>query len=124
MSYLQEDEIHTRSHVNEHRKVTNISFPRNIPPAIGNMASLQAAMVLYNIFTFEILLGSEVDNEDMIAVNNLRMLGGAPDTTKKSLTGAFALKFDIHKELIQKVCKNELSNEDYPWYTLCWISNS
>ncbi|CAL0312938.1 unnamed protein product [Lupinus luteus] len=83
---------------------------------------------------------ARLTNEDMVVVNNLRMLGGATDTTKKSSTGAFTLKFDMHKkkhaarkdrsgeqetwqlsrfypiieELIEKVSKNELSNEDYP----------
>lgn len=32
----------------------------------------------------------------MNVVNNLRMLGGQPDTKKRS-TGAFGLKFEIHK---------------------------
>lgn len=39
---------------------------------------------------------AKLTNEDTIAVNNLRMLGGEPDA-KKTLTGAFALKFDMHK---------------------------
>jgi syntaxin-binding protein 1 len=32
----------------------------------------------------------------MNAVNNMRLLAGASDTKKRS-TGAFSLKFDIHK---------------------------
>ncbi|KAJ1416045.1 Sec1-like protein [Sesbania bispinosa] len=82
---------------------------------------------------------AKLTDEDMNAVNNLRMLGVQPDT-KKSLTTAFGLKFDIHKkkraarkerpgeeekwqlsrfypiieELIEKLTKNELSKEDYP----------
>lgn len=32
----------------------------------------------------------------MNAVNNMRLLGGSPES-KKSSTGAFSLKFDIHK---------------------------
>ncbi|KAF5729904.1 Sec1/munc18-like (SM) proteins superfamily isoform 2 [Tripterygium wilfordii] len=77
--------------------------------------------------------------DDMNAVNNMRLLGPAPDT-KKSSTGAFSLKFDIHKkkratrkertgeeetwqlsrfypiieDLIEKLSKRELSKEDYP----------
>ena len=34
--------------------------------------------------------------DDMNAVNNMRLLAGASET-KKSSTGAFSLKFDIHK---------------------------
>ncbi|KAG6688859.1 hypothetical protein I3842_11G145700 [Carya illinoinensis] len=77
--------------------------------------------------------------EDMNAVYNLRLLGGSSDT-KKSSTGAFSLKFDIHKkkraarkertgeeekwqlsrfypmieELIEKLSKGELPKDDYP----------
>ncbi|XP_040987049.1 SNARE-interacting protein KEULE-like [Juglans microcarpa x Juglans regia] len=77
--------------------------------------------------------------EDMNAVYNLRLLGGLSDT-KKSSTGAFSLKFDIHKkkraarkertgeeetwqlsrfypmieELIEKLSKGELPKDDYP----------
>ncbi|KAF5460790.1 hypothetical protein F2P56_020632 [Juglans regia] len=77
--------------------------------------------------------------EDMNAVHTLRILGGSSDT-KKSTTGAFSLKFDIHKkkraarkertgeeetwqlsrfypmieELIEKLSKGELSKDDYP----------
>ncbi|XP_027359933.1 SNARE-interacting protein KEULE-like isoform X3 [Abrus precatorius] len=82
---------------------------------------------------------ARLTEEDMNVVHNLRMLGGQPET-KKSLTTAFSLKFDIHKkkraarkerpgeeekwqlarffpiieELIEKLTKNELSKEDYP----------
>ncbi|XP_015963760.1 SNARE-interacting protein KEULE [Arachis duranensis] len=81
---------------------------------------------------------ARLTNEDMIAINNLRMLVGQPEA-KKTSTGAFALKFDIKKkraarkdrsgeeetwqlsrfypileELIEKINKNELSKEDYP----------
>ncbi|MED6106852.1 hypothetical protein PIB30_008551 [Stylosanthes scabra] len=81
---------------------------------------------------------ARLTDEDITAVNNLRMLGGQPDT-KKSLTAAFGLKFDIQKkraarkdrtgeeetwqlsrfypiieELIEKLMKNDLSKEDYP----------
>ncbi|XP_028762579.1 SNARE-interacting protein KEULE [Neltuma alba] len=77
--------------------------------------------------------------EDMRAVHNMRMLGAQPDT-KKSVTGAFALKFDLHKkkraarkdrsgeeetwqlsrfypiieEIIEKLSKNDLAKEEYP----------
>ncbi|KAH1248990.1 SNARE-interacting protein KEULE [Glycine max] len=82
---------------------------------------------------------AKLTDEDTIAINNLRMLGGEPDT-KKTSTSSFALKFDMHKkkraarkdrsgeeetwqlsrfypiieELIEKVSKNELSKLDYP----------
>ncbi|WJX60408.1 hypothetical protein P8452_45619 [Trifolium repens] len=82
---------------------------------------------------------ARLTDEDMIVVNNLRMLGGQPDTKKRS-TGAFGLKFDINKkkraarkerpgeeekwqlsrfypiieELIEKLTRNHLSKEDYP----------
>ncbi|KAF3960647.1 hypothetical protein ACB098_10G052500 [Castanea mollissima] len=77
--------------------------------------------------------------EDMNAVHNLRLIGGSSDT-KKSSTGTFSLKFDMHKkkrgarkdrtgeeetwqlsrfypmieELIEKLHKGELSKDDYP----------
>ncbi|KAG4933115.1 hypothetical protein AAZX31_17G131200 [Glycine max] len=82
---------------------------------------------------------AKLTDEDAIAINNLRMLGGEPDT-KTTSTSSFALKFDMHKkkraarkdrsgeedtwqlsrfypiieELIEKVSKNELSKLDYP----------
>lgn len=39
---------------------------------------------------------AKLTDEDAIAINNLRMLGGEPDT-KKTSTSSFALKFDMHK---------------------------
>lgn len=39
---------------------------------------------------------AKLTDDDAIAVNNLRMLGGEPDS-KKTSTSAFALKFDMHK---------------------------
>ncbi|KAI7994044.1 SNARE-interacting protein KEULE [Camellia lanceoleosa] len=77
--------------------------------------------------------------EDMNAVNNMRLLEGSSDT-KKSSTGAFSLKFDVHKnkhaarkdrtgeqvmwqlsrfypmveELIEKLSIGELPKDDYP----------
>ncbi|XP_021287671.1 SNARE-interacting protein KEULE-like [Herrania umbratica] len=78
--------------------------------------------------------------EDMNAVNNMRLLGGSPDT-KKSFTGIFSLKFDFHKrrhvartecidveetwqlsrfypifqELIENLNNGELSDKEYPF---------
>ncbi|XWS38495.1 hypothetical protein CRYUN_Cryun19dG0136100 [Craigia yunnanensis] len=77
--------------------------------------------------------------DDMNAVNNMRLLA-PPSDGKKSLAGAFSLKFDIHKkkraarkdrsgeqetwqlsrfypiieELVEKLSKGELSKDDYP----------
>ncbi|KAK2651964.1 hypothetical protein Ddye_011820 [Dipteronia dyeriana] len=77
--------------------------------------------------------------DDMIAVNNMRFLGGSIECKKNSI-GAFPLKFDIHKkkraarkdrtgeqetwqlsrfypmieELVEKLSKKELSKNDYP----------
>ncbi|KAL3743190.1 hypothetical protein ACJRO7_018485 [Eucalyptus globulus] len=77
--------------------------------------------------------------DDMNAVNNMRLLGGATETKKSSMS-SFTLKFDMHKkkrgarkertseeetwqlsrfypmieELIEKLCKGELPKEDYP----------
>ncbi|KAE9606907.1 putative sec1-like protein [Lupinus albus] len=85
-----------------------------------------------------LMKAAQLTDEDALVVNNLRMLGGQPNTKKRS-TGAFGVKFDIHKkkraarldrsdeetwqlfrfypiveELIEKLAKNELSKEDYP----------
>ncbi|KAK8486318.1 hypothetical protein V6N13_139806 [Hibiscus sabdariffa] len=77
--------------------------------------------------------------EDMNVVNNMRLLGPLAES-KKSSTGAFSLKFDIHKkkraarkdrhgeqvtwqlsrfypiieELVEKLSLGELSKDDYP----------
>ncbi|KAF5954417.1 hypothetical protein HYC85_007273 [Camellia sinensis] len=82
---------------------------------------------------------ARLPSEDMNAVNNMRLLEGSSDT-KKSSTGAFSLKFDVHKnkhaarkdrtgeqvmwqlsrfypmveELIEKLSKGELPKDDYP----------
>ncbi|WJX88940.1 hypothetical protein P8452_70976 [Trifolium repens] len=81
---------------------------------------------------------AKLTDDDAVAINNLRVLGGEPDA-KKTSTSGFVLKFDMHKkkravrknraeeetwqlsrfypiieELIEKVSKNELSKEDYP----------
>lgn len=39
---------------------------------------------------------AKLTNDDAIAINNLRVLGGEPDA-KKTSTSGFALKFDMHK---------------------------
>ncbi|KAB1217102.1 SNARE-interacting protein KEULE [Morella rubra] len=77
--------------------------------------------------------------EDMNGVHNMRLLGGSSDA-KKSSTGAFSLKFDMHKkkraarkvrtgeeetwqlsrfypmieELVEKLSKGELPKDEYP----------
>ncbi|XP_019057659.1 PREDICTED: SNARE-interacting protein KEULE-like isoform X2 [Tarenaya hassleriana] len=81
---------------------------------------------------------AKLSADDMTAVNNMRLLGSAMDT-KKNPTGAFTLKFDLHKkkraarkerqeeetwqlsrfypmieELVEKLNKGELPKEDYP----------
>ncbi|XP_057449868.1 SNARE-interacting protein KEULE-like [Lotus japonicus] len=82
---------------------------------------------------------AKLTDEDICAVENLRMLGVQPNT-KKSSTRTFGLKFDMNKktraarkerpgeeekwqlsrfypiieELIEKLTKNELSKVDYP----------
>ncbi|KAL9415416.1 hypothetical protein AB3S75_043663 [Citrus x aurantiifolia] len=82
---------------------------------------------------------ARLQSDDITAVNNMRLLGGASDI-KKSSTGAFSLKFDINKkkravrkdltgeeqtwqlsrfypmieELIEKLGKKELPKDDYP----------
>lgn len=53
-------------------------------------------MMLCNFFLSNVVQVARLTDEDMKVVHNLRMLGEQPDT-KKSLTGAFALKFDINK---------------------------
>ncbi|KAJ8767662.1 hypothetical protein K2173_018220 [Erythroxylum novogranatense] len=83
---------------------------------------------------------AKLPDDDMNAVNNMRLLGGASDT-KKGSGGTFSLKFDIHKkkraarkdrsgegettwklsrfypmveELVEKLNKGELSKDEYP----------
>ncbi|KAJ4716045.1 SNARE-interacting protein KEULE [Melia azedarach] len=86
-----------------------------------------------------ILALAKLPPDDMTAVNNMRLLGGASDS-KKGSTGAFSLKFDMHKkkrglrkdrsgeeetwqlsrfypmieELVEKLSKRELPKDDYP----------
>ena len=60
------------------------------------MHFLAPVMVLSNFNFWNALQVAQLKDEDVTALNNLRMLGGQPDT-KKSLTAAFGLKFDIHK---------------------------
>lgn len=49
-----------------------------------------------NLTKFNAWQLAKLPPEDMNAVSNMRLLGGAPDT-KKSSAGSFSLKFDIHK---------------------------
>lgn len=53
-------------------------------------------IILSNFYLSNVFQVARLTDEDMNVVNNLRMLGGQPDT-KKGLTGAFGLKFEIHK---------------------------
>lgn len=48
-------------------------------------------LICVNIFQL-----ARLQSDDITAVNNMRLLGGASDI-KKSSTGAFSLKFDINK---------------------------
>ncbi|KAF2298975.1 hypothetical protein GH714_029477 [Hevea brasiliensis] len=56
---------------------------------------------------------AKLPQDDMNAVHNMRLLGGSLES-KKGSTGAFSLKFDIHKELVEKLSKGELSRDEYP----------
>lgn len=53
--------------------------------------------------------------DDMNAVTNMKLLAGGADT-KKSSTGAFSLKFDIHKVCI--CCQNYINQDNMP---LAWL---
>lgn len=53
-------------------------------------------MMLSSFYVSSTFQVARLTNEDMNVVNNLRMLGGQPNT-KKRLTGAFGLKFGIPK---------------------------
>ncbi|RWW29719.1 hypothetical protein GW17_00005760 [Ensete ventricosum] len=55
---------------------------------------------------------AQLSSDDMIAVNNMRYLGGYG--TKKSSRSGFTLKFDAYKELIEKLSKGELPKDEYP----------
>ncbi|XP_039690284.1 SNARE-interacting protein KEULE isoform X3 [Medicago truncatula] len=62
---------------------------------------------------------ARLTDEDMTIVNNLRMLGGQPDT-KKRLTGAFGLKFDIQKVKVisskkKRAARIERPGEEEKW---------
>lgn len=58
----------------------------------------------FNFYIFDFFQLAKLPPEDMNAVHNLRLLGGSSDT-KKSSTGAFSLKFDMHKVItIVLVC--------------------
>lgn len=63
-----------------------------------NNKHCSSMMVLCNILvTFHMLLQvAKLTDDDAIAINNLRMLEGEPDTKKTSIS-SFALKFDMHK---------------------------
>ncbi|CAN1333127.1 SNARE-interacting protein KEULE [Linum perenne] len=54
---------------------------------------------------------AKLPEDDMTAVNNMRMFGGTTETKKSS--ASFSLKFDI-KELVIKLNKGELSKDEYP----------
>nr|KYP56441.1 SNARE-interacting protein KEULE [Cajanus cajan] len=55
---------------------------------------------------------ARLTDEDAIAINNLRMLGGEPDT-KKTSTSSFALKFDMHKK--KRAARKDRSGEEETW---------
>ncbi|KAG8662166.1 hypothetical protein MANES_01G072801v8 [Manihot esculenta] len=56
---------------------------------------------------------ANLPQDDMNAVSNMRLLGGSLES-KSSSTGAFSLKFDIRKEIVEKLSKGELSKDEYP----------
>ncbi|CAI0413497.1 unnamed protein product [Linum tenue] len=88
---------------------------------------------------FNLMKLAKLPQDDMNAVNNMRLLGGAAET-KKSSAASFSLKFDIKKkraarkdragqeetgwqlsrfypmveELVEKLSKGELSKDEYP----------
>ncbi|CAI0413913.1 unnamed protein product [Linum tenue] len=88
---------------------------------------------------FNLMKLAKLSQDDMNAVNNMRLLGGAAET-KKSSAASFSLKFDIKKkraarkdragqeetgwqlsrfypmveELVEKLSKGELSKDEYP----------
>jgi len=52
---------------------------------------------------------AKLTNDDAIAINNLRVLGGEPDA-KKTSTSGFGLKFDMHKvEVIYSLILNHMN---------------
>ncbi|RDX64688.1 SNARE-interacting protein KEULE [Mucuna pruriens] len=55
---------------------------------------------------------AKLTDEDAIAINNLRMLGGEPDT-KKTSSSSFALKFDMHKK--KRAARKDRSGEEETW---------
>ncbi|KAJ6415322.1 hypothetical protein OIU84_004168, partial [Salix udensis] len=56
---------------------------------------------------------ARLPQDDMNAVNNMRLLAGASDTKKRS-TGAFSLKFDIHKKK-RAARKDRTGEEETTW---------
>ncbi|KAL1190845.1 Protein transport Sec1b [Cardamine amara subsp. amara] len=83
---------------------------------------------------------AKLSGDDVVAVNNMRLLGPVPTESKKSTTGSFPLKFDvlskkraarrdragetqtwqlsrfypIIEELVEKLSKGHLPKQDYP----------
>ncbi|KAG5144598.1 hypothetical protein JHK84_030141 [Glycine max] len=55
---------------------------------------------------------AKLTEEDMNVVHNMRMLGGQP-VTKKKLTTAFGLKFDIHKK--KRAARKDRPGEEEKW---------
>ncbi|KAJ8449356.1 hypothetical protein Cgig2_002488 [Carnegiea gigantea] len=55
---------------------------------------------------------ARLSQEDTNAVNNLKLLGGPPETEKTS-GGGFSLRFDS-KELVEKLIRGELPKDEYP----------
>lgn len=76
-------------------------------------------MMLSNFYVSSTFQVARLTDEDMTIVNNLRMLGGQPDT-KKRLTGAFGLKFDIQKVKVisskkKRAARIERPGEEEKW---------
>ncbi|WVZ10764.1 hypothetical protein V8G54_015294 [Vigna mungo] len=55
---------------------------------------------------------AKLTDDDAIAINNLRMLEGEPDTKKTSIS-SFALKFDMHKK--KRAARKDRSGEEETW---------
>ena len=56
------------------------------------------------LFLFQL---AKLPPDDMNAVNNMKLLGGVPDTKKS--TGAFSLKFDIHKVNVYRISESSFN---------------
>ncbi|CAL5429761.1 unnamed protein product [Camellia sinensis] len=122
----------------EDDKITKLMEVGGQLQKVGSHDSRSSMGQLYRLTYFSFQL-ARLPPEDMNAVNNMRLLEGSSDT-KKSSTGAFSLKFDVHKskhaarkdrtgeqgmwqlsrfypmveELIEKLSKGELPKDDYP----------